>query len=250
MELRRYLALLRQKRLLIIVTVVAGLLGAYLITPRGSTFRARATIYVGSHSLPFNTGIIGQEAVGMQQIAATFSAMVPSTPIAQRALDITKIPRTPKDVAAATKAMVVPFTSLVLVQVTDRDPVVAQKLTNGMSQAFVELIQTFEPTIQTLTGAKPAQPAYVFEGAALPTTPIPKGGSRNFVLGGLLGLLFSIGLVLLLDYLDISVKSPDEVERRIGLPVLGVIPLQRQMAPTMTSLVQASRFAGAREARG
>jgi hypothetical protein len=32
--------------------------------------------------------------------------------------------------------------------------------------------------------------------------------------------------------------------------VLGVIPLQRQMAPTMTSLVQASRFAGAREARG
>jgi capsular polysaccharide biosynthesis protein len=29
---------------------------------------------------------------------------------------------------------------------------------------------------------------------------------------------------LLLDYVDITIKSPEELERRVGLPVLGVIP--------------------------
>jgi hypothetical protein len=33
----------------------------------------------------------------------------------------------------------------------------------------------------------------------------------------------------LLDYLDITVKRPEDLERRIDLPVLGTIPLERQL---------------------
>jgi capsular exopolysaccharide synthesis family protein len=41
--------------------------------------------------------------------------------------------------------------------------------------------------------------------------------------GVLLGLLLGVGAALLIEFLDRSVKTPEEVERRIGLPTLAVI---------------------------
>ena len=40
----------------------------------------------------------------------------------------------------------------------------------------------------------------------------------------LFGLLVGAALVFLLDYLDLSLRSTDDVERLLELPVLGVIP--------------------------
>lgn len=47
---------------------------------------------------------------------------------------------------------------------------------------------------------------------------------RNLVLGGALGLFLGIGLVFVAEYLDRRVKSPEEVDRLVGLPVLATIP--------------------------
>jgi capsular polysaccharide biosynthesis protein len=58
------------------------------------------------------------------------------------------------------------------------------------------------------------------------------------VLGLLFGLMAAVGLVLLLDYMDLTVKSPEDLERRLDLPVLGTIPHQRHL-PTD---VPAERF--------
>lgn len=47
---------------------------------------------------------------------------------------------------------------------------------------------------------------------------------RNLALGGALGLFLGVGLVFLAEYLDRRVKSPEEVDRLVGLPVLATIP--------------------------
>ncbi len=46
----------------------------------------------------------------------------------------------------------------------------------------------------------------------------------NIVLSALIGLIAGIGLAFFIEYLDTSVKTVDDVERHLGLPVLGVIP--------------------------
>jgi polysaccharide biosynthesis transport protein len=46
----------------------------------------------------------------------------------------------------------------------------------------------------------------------------------NLTLGAILGLLFGLALAFALEYLDTSVKSMDDVERFLGVPVLAVIP--------------------------
>ncbi|MDY7092277.1 MAG: polysaccharide biosynthesis tyrosine autokinase [Acidobacteriota bacterium] len=61
------------------------------------------------------------------------------------------------------------------------------------------------------------------------TALVPGGAShpslrRNVGMGLLAGLLLGIGLALLLEYLDRTLKSSEELERILGLPTLAVIP--------------------------
>jgi len=44
----------------------------------------------------------------------------------------------------------------------------------------------------------------------------------------LIGLLVGIALAFLLDYLDTSVRSRDDAENLLRLPVVGVIPRTRR----------------------
>src|SRR4030095_10071781 len=39
-----------------------------------------------------------------------------------------------------------------------------------------------------------------------------------------LSLAFALGLTLLLEYLDDTIRTPDEVQKRVGLPTLSLIP--------------------------
>ncbi len=53
---------------------------------------------------------------------------------------------------------------------------------------------------------------------------------RNIALGLVLGLMLGIGAVLGVELLDRSLHTPDDIERVLGLPVLGVIPDVAQLA--------------------
>lgn len=52
----------------------------------------------------------------------------------------------------------------------------------------------------------------------------PLGLASEIGLRTLVGLIVGLGLALLLDYLDQSIRGRGDVERELGLPLLGVIP--------------------------
>jgi capsular polysaccharide biosynthesis protein len=224
MELRRYLRLLRQRILLILVTTIVGAAAGYLASPRQAVYQTQAELYVGSLQVGLQQ-LYAQNQVGI--IAASYAEMIPSAVIAQKALALTGAPRTAGQVISETKAAVIPDTSLLVVTVRDPNPVVAQELANGMSTAFVDQIQSDRPGTQAQVGTVPTEPAYVFQDAYLPSAPLSTSAKRNAILGGVLGLVASSLFVLLLDYLDITVKDPADLERRLGVPVLGVVPRLR-----------------------
>jgi capsular exopolysaccharide synthesis family protein len=62
------------------------------------------------------------------------------------------------------------------------------------------------------------------EKAILPTSPVSPSLRRHLPSGLILGLLCGIAIVVLADFMDRSIKAPEELEKRLGLPVLGVIP--------------------------
>ncbi|HEY7785842.1 MAG TPA: polysaccharide biosynthesis tyrosine autokinase [Pyrinomonadaceae bacterium] len=64
----------------------------------------------------------------------------------------------------------------------------------------------------------------------LPKSPIGPQRVRNIVIAFLLSLCAGIGLAFLLDFLDDTVKSTDDIDRHLHLPALALIPARRDRA--------------------
>jgi polysaccharide biosynthesis transport protein len=66
---------------------------------------------------------------------------------------------------------------------------------------------------------------HVVDYAAEPTSAVGPRRLQSILIALALSLAFGVGLALFLEYLDDTVKSPDDVERGLRLPALAVIPL-------------------------
>ncbi|HLG28592.1 MAG TPA: polysaccharide biosynthesis tyrosine autokinase, partial [Candidatus Brocadiales bacterium] len=64
----------------------------------------------------------------------------------------------------------------------------------------------------------------IVDRAEIPKDPYKPNKKLNILLAMLVGLTCGTGLAFFLDYLDNTVKSPDDVENRIKLPLLGFVP--------------------------
>ena len=70
----------------------------------------------------------------------------------------------------------------------------------------------------------PRTPITLHEFPKLAQRPVFPNVTLNLVLGAGMGLIFGIGIAFLLEHLDTSVKSLEDVERYLQVPVLAVIP--------------------------
>jgi succinoglycan biosynthesis transport protein ExoP len=64
----------------------------------------------------------------------------------------------------------------------------------------------------------------VVDPALAPSTPSRPQKARNIMLAILVGLVGGVGLALFREYLDNTIKSPDDIEALTGLPSLAVVP--------------------------
>lgn len=63
----------------------------------------------------------------------------------------------------------------------------------------------------------------IVERARIPTAPTGASTLSTTLLGAIVGLALAWGGVLLIEYLDDTLRSPDQVTQAIGLPVVGVV---------------------------
>ena len=64
----------------------------------------------------------------------------------------------------------------------------------------------------------------IIDPALVPGSPFSPNKKRNMIMAVILGLFLGTGLGFFVDFLDNTVKGPEEVEKLVGLPSLGVIP--------------------------
>lgn len=76
----------------------------------------------------------------------------------------------------------------------------------------------------TQQGESRSSHIHMVEEALVPRHPYQPNLRRSLMLGLGFGLMLGFGAVLLVEFLDRSVKTPGELERLVGLPVLAVIP--------------------------
>jgi capsular exopolysaccharide synthesis family protein len=101
----------------------------------------------------------------------------------------------------------------------------------------------------------------LMDSAELPKAPYVPNRQRDLLMSIVLGLALAVGLAFGIEYLDDTIKTPDDVTRRLALPLLGLVPSvrgERSLAREVphdfgeafrslrTSLVFTSRSDGAR----
>jgi len=64
----------------------------------------------------------------------------------------------------------------------------------------------------------------VVEPAIASKNPAPKKLSVKLLVASVIGLIIGTGLAFLIDYLEMTYKTPEDIERHLGLWVVGVIP--------------------------
>ena len=105
-------------------------------------------------------------------------------------------------------------TRIVSITVRDTDASEAARIANKMrtiaAQKIIDVTKVSDVT--TLEEARPAEQ---------PSSPNVK---RNLLLGFVAGLIVSIGLVLLLEILDERIKRPEDIEEKMNIALLGVVP--------------------------
>ena len=64
----------------------------------------------------------------------------------------------------------------------------------------------------------------IAEDAVTPLAPVKPNKTRNIMMGVLIGLMIGIGFSFLLEYMDRSVRTEEDIQKYIGIQVLSVIP--------------------------
>jgi len=191
-------------------------------------YEAQSQLYVGSRSVdldPESQDVSGNRAAGLSFLASSFADMLDTRTVAEGALARTDVPMTVDEVEDAVSATAAPASQLVTITVVDENPAVAAALANGVADEFVSLLQEQEDLQAGPDNDAQVAPVSVFERAVLPTEPLSSPLTRNVLLATIFGTFVAIGVVVLLEYLDLTIKNADDAQNRLQLPVLGALPL-------------------------
>ena len=120
---------------------------------------------------------------------------------------------TPSQLSSILNFSPVEQTSFLKLSVTHVDPELAQRACDAVAETAVIAF--------TATGETGNARVYQTAVEATKTSPnVP----RLVMLGALLGLLLSVGVILLSMFFSTTVCDKDDVQRRLSVPVLGEIP--------------------------
>lgn len=145
-----------------------------------------------------------------------YMELVKSRPVLEKTISKLKLDVTPEELAGMITTETPTDTRIMSISVTDDDPKEAKQIADTLRKAV---------SVQ-ITEIMNADSVNTVEEGNLPTSPSSPNVKKNMMLGALLGLVISMGFIVLISILDDTVKTPDDVEKYLGLNVLTSIPIQ------------------------
>lgn len=198
--------------IIVSAVVIATILSFLVIKP---TYQTSTSILVGK---PQATGAESTQlsnVMAYQNLVKTYTEIAKSTLVAQGAYDKLKGRVSVAQIKNAITVTPQTGTQILIITGKGKSPEEAYNITNASSEAFIDSIKTVFPTggdIQTI------------DKVVLPQSPISPNKKLNITIGFFLGLMLSVGIVFLIEYLDNTIKTENDVEKYLNLPILGTIP--------------------------
>ena len=213
-ELFRYI--LTKLYIVVTVTVIVVLAGeiysTYLKTPLyKSTTKMVLTSSQGDNS---TTAVTNTDITLSNNLVKTYSEIITSRGVLSKVITNLGLDTTTEDLASKVTVSSVSNTQIITLSVSDPDAQQAEKIANEIAKVFkAEIINLYKiDNVQIVDKAQAANMPYNVN--VLKQT-------LQFLAAG---LAMGLGIVLVMFYLDNTIKNSQVVEDKVGLVVLGVVP--------------------------
>lgn len=196
-------------------TVIAAAVSFFVIKPK---YESKVKVFIGKEeSNKAEAGYNSNDIAMYQKLMKTYAEVIKTKDLTKKALwsikqdtDQTNVNRVLEGLtispSADTQIMEITYTS------TDKDELIP--VVNAITETFID------ESIKLIPNGN----VQVIQRAENPENPVSPNKGLNIIIGFMLGLMISIGIAFVLEYLDNTIKNRDELENILGVPVLGMIP--------------------------
>ena len=218
-DLREYFAIIKKRFWIIaIITVVAmvvsGVISFFMLSP---VYESKSTLIVNTEKNEDTQMITGDQFSVSQKLAVTYGEIIKSRAVLESVISNLKLDSEYEDLVEKITVSPVKDTQIISISVQDTNPKKARDIAN-------EIPKVFEKEVKRITKANDIQ---VIDKAILPENPIKPNKMMNVAIAAVLGMMIGLFVVFVLEYLDNKIKTPQDVEKHLDLPILGVIPNEK-----------------------
>jgi capsular exopolysaccharide synthesis family protein len=233
LNIQEFLHVLRARWLTVsigVAVVVVGVAAVTLLTT--PLYKASTRLFVSTSSSGAASEIY-QGTLSSQQRVLSYTKLLMGRSLAQRTVDKLHLDMSADQLRAKVTASAAPNTVLIDVSVVDASPALARNIADALSDEFVVMARELETPEET---GRPDARVVVEQHASLPTSPVIPRTKRNLAVGAALGLMLGIGLAVLRDRFDNSVKNRQILEEITDAGLVANVPYDRhrQKQPAIT----------------
>ena len=217
MDLLECLQIIRKRLWIVVATtllcsVASAIISFYFLE---EVYQANTVLYVGKSAnadedyILYNELLVGDKLVNDYRELVK-SRLITSTVIEELGLEGMTIGALSSRLGVSQKNN----TRLIEITAQDTDPKLAMDIANKVAEVFKEKVVELmdEENVQ------------VIDEAILPQAPIKPNKKLNIAIGTFMGMMLGLGIIFLIEYLDNTVKTPEDVQKYVELTVIGTIP--------------------------
>jgi capsular polysaccharide biosynthesis protein len=232
-----FLTLKKRLSLIALITIlfatISGLISYFYLTP---IYQASTQILVNQSKNEQNTYSAGEVQTNLQLIN-TYNVIIKSPAILDLVIKELDLNMTTGQLNGKITVQSEQNSQVVTISVQDPDPNLAADIANETASIF----QTEIKDIMNVDNVSILAKAVVLDNQS----PIKPQPLMNIVIALVVGLMIGVGLAFLMEYLDNTIKTEQDIEQTLGLPVLGAIPTIQETVPE-TSRSSKTRTRGER----
>lgn len=195
-----------------LTTVVAAFFTFYIIEPE---YESSTKLFVGKEQTEANGDYSNNDIQMYQKLVKTYVELVKTNDLIANALGANGIYLTSEEVINNLTVSSNNDTQIIKISYKGNDPYQVNNVLQVIATAFIQEAKMLIPNGKI----------QIVEASQVSQTPVSPNKKMNIAIAFVLGLMVSIGVVFLLEYLDNSFKDKDDLEKTLDIPVLGNIPL-------------------------
>ena len=217
-DLREYFSIIKKRFWIVILTtiVAVGISTAVSYFTNVQMYQAKTTLIVNVEKYENQPMLTSDQISAGQKLAVLYGEIIKSRAVLQPVIERLGLDMSTQQLASMISISQVNDTHIMNLAVTDTNPDRAKDIANIIPSIFTDEVKR---TIKA-NGVEVLDPA-------LYGYPMASNSTNKIAIAGVLGVMIGLFVIFLIEFLDNKMKTPQDIEKHLNMPILGVIPNEK-----------------------